>query len=142
MVWSESRDPARAAWSGDLVILYHLLWELTHVVFEHPGLLAAELTASPGPVELTSGQEPVELTAGPGPDELAQAADPAPVCVTCSDHGDVAEVRAVHHPGRAEVLVGGRSLVVDVSLVDPVATDDLILVHAGVAIAALGPVAS
>ena len=28
-----------AARSGDLVMLYHLLWELTHVVFEHPGLL-------------------------------------------------------------------------------------------------------
>jgi D-sedoheptulose 7-phosphate isomerase len=26
--------------SGDLVARYHLLWELTHVVFEHPGLLA------------------------------------------------------------------------------------------------------
>ncbi len=32
-------DHAEAAWSGDLVLLYHLLWELTHVCFEHPGLL-------------------------------------------------------------------------------------------------------
>ena len=29
----------KAAYSGRLVLLYHLLWELTHVCFEHPGLL-------------------------------------------------------------------------------------------------------
>ena len=38
---SGSTTPTRtvAARSGDVVMLYHLLWELTHVVFEHPGLL-------------------------------------------------------------------------------------------------------
>ena len=25
--------------TGRFVLLYHLLWELTHVCFEHPGLL-------------------------------------------------------------------------------------------------------
>jgi hydrogenase maturation factor len=40
VVWLGDRDPADAACSGDVVMLYHLLWELTHVVFEHPGLLA------------------------------------------------------------------------------------------------------
>lgn len=129
VVWSECSDPAHAAWSGELVILYHLLWELTHVVFEHPGLLAAELSSSPDPDELARCAA-----------FAAPTADPGPVCLTCSDHGDVAEVRAVREPDRAEVLVGGCSRLVDVSLVDPVATDDLILVHAGVAIAALGPV--
>ena len=34
---SRARRPLRR-----MVLLYHLLWELTHVVFEHPGLLDAE----------------------------------------------------------------------------------------------------
>ena len=38
---ARKRGSGPAARSGDLVLLYHLLWELTHVVFEHPGLLAA-----------------------------------------------------------------------------------------------------
>ncbi len=42
LVWSETDNPDLTAHSGDMVVLYHLLWELTHVVFEHPGLLAAE----------------------------------------------------------------------------------------------------
>ena len=42
VIWAGEADPARAGCSGDLVLLYHLLWELTHVVFEHPGLLALE----------------------------------------------------------------------------------------------------
>ena len=32
-------DPDAAARSGDLTLVYHLLWELTHVCFEHSGLL-------------------------------------------------------------------------------------------------------
>jgi hypothetical protein len=32
-------DAPEGAWSGDLVLVYHLLWELAHVCFEHPGLL-------------------------------------------------------------------------------------------------------
>ncbi|HEY1732869.1 MAG TPA: hypothetical protein VGG23_00380, partial [Acidimicrobiales bacterium] len=38
--WVPEVEPGLAARSGDLVMLYHLLWELSHVVFEHPGLLA------------------------------------------------------------------------------------------------------
>jgi hydrogenase maturation factor len=55
------------------------------------------------------------------------------VCITCSDEGRVAEVRAVYGDGRADVLVGGRPAVVDVSLVDA-RPGDLLLVHAGVAL--------
>jgi hypothetical protein len=106
VVWSPNPDPARAARSGDVVILYHLLWELTHVVFEHPGLL--------------SGSEPVE----------------GPVCTTCSDQGVVVEVLDVDGD-RADVLAGGRRETVDVSLVGPVRPGDLVLVHAGTAIASL-----
>lgn len=107
LVWSDNPDPDRAAWSGDLVMLYHLLWELTHVVFEHPGLLA----------------EPVACR-----DD---------VCVTCSDEGRVAEILDVGEGGGAEVLAGGRRETVDVSLVDPLRPGDLVLVHAGTAIATL-----
>lgn len=34
--------PQAAAFSGGFVLVYHLLWELAHVCFEHPGLLRAE----------------------------------------------------------------------------------------------------
>jgi hydrogenase maturation factor len=109
VIWTVGADPAVAARSGDLVLLYHLLWELTHVVFEHPGLLT---------------------------DDDAGCTDE--VCITCSDEGRVAEVRAILPDGSVDVLVGGRPETVDASLVDPVVAGDLLLVHAGVALTALG----
>jgi hypothetical protein len=108
LVWLEATDPALSSRSGDMVLLYHLLWELTHVVFEHPGLLGDD----------------------PPPSEN--------VCVTCSDEGRVAEVSAVRADRRVEVISEGRHETIDVSLVDPVGPGDLLLVHAGVAIASLG----
>jgi hypothetical protein len=107
VVWLEDRDPNQSARSGDTVLLYHLLWELTHVVFEHPGLLTAE---------------------PPCTDE---------VCITCSDEGLVAEVRRLHEDGQAEVVVAGVSATVNASLVGPVQPGDLVLVHAGVALSML-----
>jgi hypothetical protein len=107
VIWSEGPDPGRASRSGDLVILYHLLWELTHVVFEHPGLLSAD----PG-----CGED---------------------VCITCGDHGQIAEIVEVHGGGQAEVVVEGRREMVDVSLVGSVSREDLILVHAGTALTTL-----
>ena len=91
VVWLDGADPALAARSGDMVLLYHLLWELTHVVFEHPGLLEDEPACT---------------------DE---------VCITCSDEGRVAEVEAVRDRAQRRSLVGGLTETVDVSLVDPVA---------------------
>ena len=38
MLWLDDPDPLVPA-TGRFVLLYHLLWELTHVCFEHPGLL-------------------------------------------------------------------------------------------------------
>ncbi|AMO62906.1 phosphoheptose isomerase [Mycolicibacterium phlei] len=64
VLWVDDPDPRLPA-TGHFVLLYHLLWELTHVCFEHPGLL----TAQP------------ECT-----DE---------VCITCSDEGRLAEVLSV-----------------------------------------------
>jgi len=104
VVWHRASE---AAYSGDLVLLYHLLWELTHVAFEHPGLL----------------EEPTECTDG--------------VCITCSDEGVVAEVRIVHDESSVEVLAAGRTETIDASLVEPLEPGDLVLVHAGVALTTL-----
>ena len=115
VLWIDDADAADAAdavtamRSGDVVLLYHLLWELTHVVFEHPGLLQAEPAC--------------------GDD----------VCITCSDEGRLAEVVAVVHGGRANVLANGNRETIDISLLEPVQPGDLVLVHAGVALTALTP---
>ncbi len=61
VLWLDDADPLLPA-TGRFVLLYHLLWELTHVCFEHPGLLT----------------EPADCT-----DE---------VCITCSDEGRLGEV--------------------------------------------------
>jgi len=99
-------------WSGPdaFVLLYHVLWELTHVVFEHPGLLA---------------------------DDPAACADD--VCITCSDEGRVVEVAGTVDPEMASVVVlaGGRRETIDTTLVGPVAPGDLVLVHAGTAISVI-----
>jgi hydrogenase maturation factor len=87
--------------------LYHLLWELTHVVFEHPGLLEPE----------------------------AECGDEN--CITCSDEGRVAEVRSVRGDGMVEVVLQGEIDDIDATLVDSVAVGDLLLVHAGVALTTL-----
>ena len=76
MLWLDDPDPLVPA-TGRFVLLYHLLWELTHVCFEHPGLLTeAECTdevcitcsdegrlgevVGPGRVRTASGVEDVE----------------------------------------------------------------------------------
>ncbi|GAC1591694.1 MAG: hypothetical protein NVS3B21_10510 [Acidimicrobiales bacterium] len=59
LLWA---DEANAVYDGRLALLYHVLWELTHVCFEHPGLL----------------REP------PTCDDHG--------CITCSDEGRLAEV--------------------------------------------------
>ncbi len=82
----DAGDAELAARSGELVLLYHLLWELTHVVFEHPGLLDAAPVCEDD------------------------------VCVTCSDEGRLAEVvTAPGAGGGADVLAAGRHETVDVS---------------------------
>jgi len=107
VVWLDGVEPALAARSGELVLLYHLLWELAHVVFEHPGLLTPE--------DGCIGE----------------------ICVTCSDEGRVAEVRTLLAEGRVEVLAGGHAEQIDGRLVDGLAPGDLVLVHAGVAVTSL-----
>src|SRR6476660_3260180 len=62
-----------AAHDGRLVLLYHVLWELTHVCFEHPGLLTPEPACD---------------------DEI---------CITCSDEGRLGEVIDNDERGMAHV---------------------------------------
>jgi hypothetical protein len=89
------------------MLLYHVLWELTHVVLEHPGLL-----------------------------ELAPARVEAS-CAPCADEALVAEVVLLHDADRADVVSCGDRRTVDVTLVEGVTEGDLVLVHAGVALTVL-----
>jgi hydrogenase maturation factor len=107
VLWVQGPTAEEAARAGDLVLGYHLLWELTHVVFEHPGLLDES--------------------------ETSQGA----VCITCSDQGRPAEIRAVGPGPTAQVRAGRDEEAVDISLIDPVRPGDLVLVHAGVALTVL-----
>jgi HupF/HypC family len=102
VLWLDDPDP-RVPATGGFVLFYHLLWELTHVCFEHSGLL----------------KEP-ECT-----DD---------VCVTCSDEGRLGEVVTAPADGVATVRTARGVEDVVTALVDPVATGDLVLVHAGTAI--------
>jgi len=61
-----SEDP-QARVDGRLVLGYHVLWELTHVCFEHPGLV----------------------------NDVAEEAEV--VCTVCSDEGRLAEVVRIAH---------------------------------------------
>lgn len=105
VLWVDSDDPMVPA-TGRFVLMYHLLWELTHVCFEHPNLLV----------------EPGECT-----DE---------VCITCSDEGRLGEVIAapedLFSPALVRTAEGEED--VDVSVVGDVVPGDLVLIHAGAAI--------
>ena len=104
VLWLDTNEPLVA--SEQFVRVYHLLWELTHVCFEHSGLLQPQVC-----------------------DEE--------VCITCSDEGRVAEVVSVDDLGEALVRTAEGRERIDVSLIDPPRTNDLVLVHAGSAIASL-----
>jgi hypothetical protein len=110
VLWLGDPDPLAPA-TGRFVLLYHLLWELTHVCFEHPGLLTPPSADCAGEV-----------------------------CVTCRDEGRLAEVvvpPAV--PGDpALVRTAGGQERIDVTLVHPVTAGDLVVVHAGHALTRAG----
>lgn len=109
VLWVDSEDPMTPA-TGRFVLLYHLLWELTHVCFEHTGLLTVE--------------EPECLE---------------DVCITCSDEGRLAEVveapEDLFEPALVRTATGEED--VDVTLVGEVRPGDLILIHAGSALTRL-----
>ncbi|OCB56295.1 hydrogenase assembly protein HupF [Mycobacterium malmoense] len=104
VLWLDDPDP-RVPATGGFVLFYHLLWELTHVCFEHPGLLKPER--------------------------------PESVCVTCSDEGRPGEAVTASADGHATVRTARGVESVVTTLIDPVAAGDLIVVHAGMAIARL-----
>jgi len=106
VIWLGTDEPLEA--SERFVRIYHLLWELTHVCFEHPGLLKPE-------------------------PECSSTGDVGSVCITCSDEGRPAEIVSVDGDEAVVRTPGGRELI-DVSLIDPPAPGDLVLVHAGFAI--------
>ncbi|MBS4726965.1 hydrogenase assembly protein HupF [Mycobacterium sp. SM1] len=53
VLWLDDPDP-RVPATGGFVLFYHLLWELTHVCFEHPGLVKP---AAAAPVCVTCSDE-------------------------------------------------------------------------------------
>lgn len=109
VLWVPSDDPMVPA-TGRFVLMYHLLWELTHVCFEHPGLLTV-------------------------PDD--DCTDE--VCITCSDEGRLGEVIAppAEAFGGALVRTATGEEYVDVTVVGDVVPGDLVLVHAGAALTRL-----
>jgi hypothetical protein len=107
VLWLDADEPS-APLAGNYVRLYHLLWELTHICFEHPGLLEA-----PAPV-------------------------PAASCITCGDEGRLAEVQLPATAGEGALVRAGLGTErVDVSLVGKVEPGDLLIVHAGFALTRL-----
>jgi hypothetical protein len=87
----------------DLILAYHVLWELTHVCFEHPGLLVEAPACDPGD----------------------------PHCITCSDEGRVAEVVDTAGAPDIEVRTPEGLETVDATLAADARPGDLVLVHAG-----------
>jgi hypothetical protein len=109
ILWQPERAAGRARFDGSVVRLYHVLWELTHVCFEHGAALVP-----PNP-ESSAGE----------------------VCVTCADEGRPGEVLQIDEGGTATVRTSRGVEQVDTSLV-AVTAGDLVLIHAGTAIAVLG----
>jgi hypothetical protein len=108
VLWLDDAD-GQAPHDGGIVLLYHVLWELTHVCFEHPGLLTA----------------PAEE----GTDDSS--------CVTCSDEGRLGEVVSAPSEADAVVRTARGAETVDTTLVGRRHPGDLVLIHAGAAIAVL-----
>jgi len=92
---------------SSVVRTYHLLWELSHVCLEQPGVLRREET------------------------------NEAPSCPTCVDEMTLAEVLVVVGGHAARVRTAEGVTTVDTSLIDSVAVNDLVLTHAGVALQAV-----
>ncbi|WP_094287419.1 HypC/HybG/HupF family hydrogenase formation chaperone [Mycobacterium lehmannii] len=103
VLWLDNPDPTIPT-TGQFLVLYHLLWELTHICFDHPALLSP----------------PPECT-----DE---------VCITCSDEGRLGEVSLPSVDGTAHVRTATGNETVSTILTEPLAPGDLVLVHAGMAI--------
>lgn len=102
VIWLDE-DADYAGFLGNFILIYHLLWELTHVCFEHPGLLEKDQVECSGPA-----------------------------CITCSDQGLMMEVvdhnDSVGSPIRKARGPDGIHLV-DTSLVGTLQFGNVVLVH-------------
>jgi hypothetical protein len=107
VLWLDDPDP-RVPATGGFVLFYHLLWELTHVCFEHSGLLKPDAA------------ETVCVT-----------------CRDEGRLGEVVASSDTSIDGLATVRTACGVESVVTALVDPVAPGDLVLVHAGMAISRL-----
>jgi hypothetical protein len=103
VLWLDDPDP-RVPATGGFVLFYHLLWELTHVCFEHSGLLKRDPACTDD------------------------------VCVTCSDEGRLGEVVTAATDGLATVRTARGLESVVTTLIGPLSAGELLLVHAGMAI--------
>lgn len=104
VLWLPDTDNL-APYNGRFILVYHLLWELIHVCFEHPGLLKEKQPVCEGEV-----------------------------CITCSDEGQLGEIVAAEDNGEAVVRTADGQRTIDITLVAPVVANDLVLIHAGSAI--------
>jgi hypothetical protein len=109
VLWIDDVAAGTARHDGSIVQLYHLLWELTQVCFEYSGLLES----MPAPAD-------------------------SPHCNTCRDAGHPAEVLSIDGRGEASVRTAVGVETVDTTVVDTVNVGDVLLVHAGTAIAVIG----
>ncbi len=75
VLWVESDDPMVPA-TGRFVLMYHLLWELTHVCFEHPGLLTGRTRSAPTRCASPASDEGRLGRGGAAPDEPSRRAGP------------------------------------------------------------------
>lgn len=112
VIWLDTEDELEA--SEQFVRIYHMLWELVHVCFEHTGLLKPE-------------------------PECTDSGEVGSVCITCSDEGRLSEVVAVEGDEAVVRTPDGEERI-DISLVDAPQPGDLLLVHAGFAIGSGGVV--
>lgn len=106
-VWVGAEPSTGPAFDGEVVLSYHVLWELTHVCLEH----LAEVC------------------------DTVDGVDAERHCTTCSDEGRIGEVVAAHG-STVDVRTPVGVEEVDATLVD-VRLGDLVVVHAGVAICRL-----
>ena len=105
VLWVDGVAAETARHDGSVVLLYHLLWELTHVCLEHAGL------------------------------GVTPARDDPAGCAICTDAGRPGEVISVDEHGGASVRTSAGVETVDATIVAPLNVGDLVLVHAGTAIA-------
>jgi hypothetical protein len=106
VLWVDSDDPMVPA-TGRFVLMYHLLWELTHVCFEHPGLLK------------------------PSVDE-----ESCVTCSDEGRLGEVV-FEPADAPAQALVRTANGEEWVDTSMLPDVRRNELVLVHAGAVITRL-----